>query len=160
MLYGWPRLDGYCGRAGAVLERGGDLSLTTTDAGDPAGVVDRGDTGCAELEEREVARARQRVVHERRSQRLDVGRRRRPPRHRLPDALRQPAVDLPLDDERVDEMAGIVDRHHLQQPRLAGLPVDSSIAIWQSNGHVWFFGSMNASSLSPGVRPGSGPRAA
>ena len=32
MLYGWPRLDGYRGRAGAVLERGGDLSLTTTEA--------------------------------------------------------------------------------------------------------------------------------
>ena len=43
LLCGWPRLDGYRGRASAVLERGGDLSLTTTDAGDRASVVDCGD---------------------------------------------------------------------------------------------------------------------
>ena len=43
---------------------------------------------------------------------------------RLPDALRQPPVNLPLDDERIDEVVGVVERHHLQQPRLARLPVD------------------------------------
>ena len=35
----------------------------------------------------------------------------------------RPPWNLAFDDERVDEVAGVVDRDHLQQPRLAGLAV-------------------------------------
>ena len=43
---------------------------------------------------------RQRVVHERGGERLPVGAVGDLLDHRLPDALRESAVDLPLDDER------------------------------------------------------------
>ena len=68
--------------------------------------------------------ARSSAVHERRGQRLPVRGVGDLLDRRLPDALLQPAMDLPLDDDRIDQVAGIVDRHHLLQPRLAGLPVD------------------------------------
>src|SRR5687768_13714730 len=44
--------------------------------------------------------------------------------HRLPDALCETAVNLPFDDERVDEVSRIVDGEQLEKRRLAGLPVD------------------------------------
>ena len=77
-----------------------------------------------ELEAREVGGARQRVVHERAGQQLPVLVVDGLLDHRLADALRQPAVDLPFDDERVDQIPGVVDGHEFQQRRLAGLAVD------------------------------------
>ena len=44
--------------------------------------------------------------------------------HRLPDPLRQAAVNLSFHDQRVDQIAGVVDRHQLQQLRLASLAID------------------------------------
>ena len=44
--------------------------------------------------------------------------------HRLADPLREPAVDLPFDDERVDQMPGVVDGDELEQLRLARLAID------------------------------------
>ena len=43
--------------------------------------------------------------------------------HRLADALRQPAVNLPFDNQRIDQVPGIVHGDQLQQRRLAGLAV-------------------------------------
>ena len=43
--------------------------------------------------------------------------------HRLTDALRQAAVNLPFDNQRIDQVPGIVHGHELQQRRLAGLAV-------------------------------------
>ena len=71
----------------------------------------RGRDGGVELEAREVDGARDRVVHERSREQLPVLAVDHFFNHRLADALRQAAVNLPFDDERVDEMSRIVDRH-------------------------------------------------
>ena len=44
--------------------------------------------------------------------------------HRLAYALRQPAVNLSFDDERIDQVAGVIDGHELQQFRLARVAID------------------------------------
>ena len=77
-----------------------------------------------QLEAREVDRARHRVVHERSGQQLAVVVVDGLLDHRLADALRQAAVDLSLDDHRVDQIPGVVDGDELQQRRLAGLAID------------------------------------
>ena len=43
---------------------------------------------------------------------------------RLRDALRDPAVHLPVDDRRVDHGADVVDRDVAEQARVARLGVD------------------------------------
>ena len=80
--------------------------------------------GRRQLEAREIGGPRHRVVHERSGHQLAVVVVDRFFDHRLADALRQAAVDLSFDDQRVDQIAGIVDGDQLQQLRLAGLAID------------------------------------
>ena len=47
---------------------------------------------------------------------------------RLADALRQPAMDLALDDHRVDDVAEIVDRDEAQDVDDAGRRLDLDLA--------------------------------
>ena len=77
-----------------------------------------------QLEAREVDRARKRVVHERPGDELTVRVVDRLLDHGLADPLREPAVNLSLHDQRVDQMPGIVHGHEFQQRRFAGLAID------------------------------------
>ena len=90
----------------------------------PSGLHRRRRHRAVELEAREVGGARHRVVHERSGQELTVFVVDGFFDHRLADALRQPAVNLSFDDQRIDQVSGIVDRDELQQRRLAGLAID------------------------------------
>ena len=90
----------------------------------PSGLTGVGVTVLSQLEAREVGRARHRVVHERAGDELAVLVVDDLFDHRLADALRQAAVNLALDDQRVDQVAGIVHGDQLQQLRLAGLAID------------------------------------
>ena len=80
--------------------------------------------GGVQLEARKIDGARHRVVHERAGHQLAVLVVDGLLDHRLADALGQAAVDLSLDNQRVDEVAGIVHGDELEQPRLAGVLVD------------------------------------
>ena len=87
-----------------------------------------------QLEAREVGGARQRVVHERAGQQLPVVVVDGLLDHRLADALRQPAVNLPLDDQRIDQVARVVTATSFSS---FGSPVSrsiSSIEMWQPKG--------------------------
>ena len=48
--------------------------------------------------------------------------------HRLADALRDAAVDLPIDDHRIDDGADVVDRPETDQLDLAGIRIDLDLA--------------------------------
>src|SRR5690606_22329789 len=78
-----------------------------------------------EVEGRKVVRARHGIVHIARGEQLAAF-----PviahffEQRLPNSLRQPPMHLPLDDQRVDDIAEIVCRDELYDLRLARLRID------------------------------------
>src|SRR5712692_8595312 len=66
----------------------------------------------------------QRIVHEARGEELAALVESRLLPERLADALGEAAVDLALDEQRIDEEARIVYRHVAEKARLARVPVD------------------------------------
>ena len=78
----------------------------------------------AQLEPRRLDRGRQQVVHEVRADAVAVLVERDQLHRRRAVALGEPAVDLALDDHRVDAHAAVVDRDHALDLPLAGLGVD------------------------------------
>ena len=73
--------------------------------------------GVVQLERRQVVGARHGVVHERRGHELAVAVVDRAFEQRLADALREAAMDLALDDHRVDQPAEIVGRDEVDEAR-------------------------------------------
>src|SRR6266851_2877050 len=73
---------------------------------------------------RRIDRAREAVIHERAGEELALRVVERALQHRLADPLHHSAVDLPLDQQRIDDGAKIIDGkifHHLD---MAGLRID------------------------------------
>ena len=86
----------------------------------PSGLVLVGTGWLRHLDHRRVVRARHGVVHERAGQQLAVVVVDRLLQQRLADALHHAAMDLALDQQRIDDGAEIVDRgifHHLRVRR-------------------------------------------
>src|SRR5688572_4039622 len=76
-----------------------------------------------DLELRYIARARDAVVHERAGDELAGGLVAAALGERLADALGEPAVHLPFDDHRIDDLSEVVDRGERRDLRRAGVAV-------------------------------------
>ena len=84
--------------------------------------------GVRQLERRQVVGARHGVVHERRRHELAAVVVDRAFQQRLADALGEAAMDLALDDHRVDQPAEIVGRDEVDEVGLAGAGIDLDLA--------------------------------
>ena len=78
-----------------------------------------------EPQRRHVCRARHRVITQRAGQQLTIGVVRDAFGERLADSLGDPAVHLALDDQRIDDVATIVDGHDLVEADPAGFAIDA-----------------------------------
>jgi len=113
-------------RRGAALTRGADAEWM------------RGRRHLADVrgEKRKIAGARHRVIHERSGERLAAaGIVEAMLEQGLPDALRDAAVGLAVDDERVHGAPGIVDRGVTHDLDHAGLRVDLDPRTRASHSH-------------------------
>jgi len=79
-------------------------------------------------ERRQIVRARHRIVHERPADRLAAAIIGATLQQRLADALGEPAVDLGLDDHRVDDGADVVDAPKPDDLDAAGVRIDLELA--------------------------------
>ena len=84
--------------------------------------------GVVQLERRQIVGARHGVVHERGGHELAAGVVDRAFEQRLADALREAAMDLALDDHRVDQPAEIVGGDEIDEGGLAGAGIDLEFA--------------------------------
>ena len=66
--------------------------------------------------------------------------------------MHDPAVHLPLDEQRIDRRAAVVDRHVAHDLDLAGLRVHSTTRM-RAEGNTKFAGSKKEFSSSPGSKP-------
>ena len=104
--------------------RGRGDAAGLADALDAEHVARRGGLGAAGVEVRQVGRARDEVVDHRAGDEVALGVVDGLLVQRLRDALGEPAVDLALDDDRVDDLADVVDADVLADLGEPGLGVD------------------------------------
>ena len=68
--------------------------------------------------------------------------------------MRDAAMDLPVDDQRIDQGAGILQRDIAQDAHLAGLDIDLDLGGVARIGVGERVGAEMAGSCSPGSMPG------
>src|SRR5260370_17923000 len=115
----------------------------------------RGDR-LADLELRRLPGGRNEVVHEVGADAVAIAVKRDELHERDPESFGEPAVDLPLDDHRVDTHAAVVDRYHPLDLDLtrALVDVDDDRIGAERVVHVRRGGVMNPlDSTTPALRP-------
>ena len=125
----------------------------------PNGLKRIGGYGFAESERRHIAGAHHRVIHQRAGEHLAVFAEEHLFAQRFAEALRHAAVNLALDDHRVDDYAAVIDQHELLDGRLAGFAIDRTMATCAPKPHAsrrdrrmqvsWRPGSMPGGTLPP-----------